>query len=165
MEDAAKKDFFPTVMETRIVDEKIYGFPMDVMPMAMYYSLKAFEDRWRSTCERSAHLRISLLSTQFATCYRSQFGASHRPPGAPTLGLFCEQLGVAFVDLGDLGHKMRPDRFCFLQLVKARNRHAVFTQVMTGAARVEVVKFVFRQSSRPITVGKKADAAKHKIQG
>src|ERR1700741_2352145 len=26
MEDAAKKDFFPSVMETRIVDEKIYGF-------------------------------------------------------------------------------------------------------------------------------------------
>src|SRR5580693_8314010 len=44
MEDAAKKDFFPNVMETRIVDEKIYGVPMDVIPLAMYYSLKAFEE-------------------------------------------------------------------------------------------------------------------------
>ena len=44
MEGAAKKDFFPNVMETRVVDEKIYGLPMDVMPMAMYYSLKAFEE-------------------------------------------------------------------------------------------------------------------------
>src|SRR6201981_3365322 len=42
MEDAAKKDFFPNVMETRIVDEKIYGVPYDVVPLAMYYSLKAF---------------------------------------------------------------------------------------------------------------------------
>jgi multiple sugar transport system substrate-binding protein len=30
-------------METRIVDEKIYGVPTDVVPLAMYYSLKAFE--------------------------------------------------------------------------------------------------------------------------
>jgi multiple sugar transport system substrate-binding protein len=44
MEDAAKKDFFPSVMETRIVDEKIYGVPMEVEPMAMFYSLKAFEE-------------------------------------------------------------------------------------------------------------------------
>src|SRR6201987_644269 len=44
MEDAAKKDFFPSVMETRIVDEKIYGVPFDVVPMAMFYSLKAFEE-------------------------------------------------------------------------------------------------------------------------
>ena len=44
MEDAAKKDFFPNVMETRIVDEKIYGVPYDVVPLAMFYSLKAFEE-------------------------------------------------------------------------------------------------------------------------
>jgi multiple sugar transport system substrate-binding protein len=44
MEDAAKKDFFPSVMETRIVDEKIYGVPMDVEPLAMFYSLRAFEE-------------------------------------------------------------------------------------------------------------------------
>ena len=39
-----KKDFFPSVVETRIVDEKIYAVPMDVIPLAMYYSLKAFEE-------------------------------------------------------------------------------------------------------------------------
>ena len=44
VEEAAKKDFFPSVMETRIVDEKIYGIPIDVVPLAMYYSLKAFEE-------------------------------------------------------------------------------------------------------------------------
>jgi multiple sugar transport system substrate-binding protein len=44
MEDAAKKDFFPNVMETRIVDQKIYGVPFDVVPLAMFYSLKAFEE-------------------------------------------------------------------------------------------------------------------------
>jgi len=44
MEDAAKKDFFDNVMETRIVDGKIYGLPMEVEPMAMYYSHKAFSD-------------------------------------------------------------------------------------------------------------------------
>ena len=44
MEDAAKRDFFPNVMKTRIVDEKIYGVPIDVVPLAMYYSLKAFEE-------------------------------------------------------------------------------------------------------------------------
>ena len=31
-------------METRIVDDKIYGLPMEVEPMAMYYSVKAFQE-------------------------------------------------------------------------------------------------------------------------
>ena len=44
MEDAAKKDFFDNVMETRMVDGKIYGLPMEVEPMAMYYSQKAFSE-------------------------------------------------------------------------------------------------------------------------
>jgi multiple sugar transport system substrate-binding protein len=44
MEEEAKKDFFPNVMETRIVDDKIYGLPMEVEPMAMYYSVKAFQE-------------------------------------------------------------------------------------------------------------------------
>ena len=44
MEDAAKNDFFPNVMETRIVDEKIYGVPYDVVPLAMFYGVKAFEE-------------------------------------------------------------------------------------------------------------------------
>src|SRR6516165_7347415 len=44
MEEAAKKDFFPSVMETRIVNEKIYGVPYEVLPLAMFYSVKAFEE-------------------------------------------------------------------------------------------------------------------------
>ena len=44
MEDAAKNDFSKNVMETRIVDGKIYGLPMEAEPMAMYYSEKAFAD-------------------------------------------------------------------------------------------------------------------------
>jgi multiple sugar transport system substrate-binding protein len=44
MSEEARRDFFPNVMETRIVDGKIYGLPMEVEPMAMYYSVKAFQD-------------------------------------------------------------------------------------------------------------------------
>src|ERR1700722_7682224 len=44
IEDAAKEDFFPNVMATRIVNEKIYGVPFDVVPLAMFYSIKAFEE-------------------------------------------------------------------------------------------------------------------------
>jgi multiple sugar transport system substrate-binding protein len=44
MEEAAIKDFFPNVMRTREVDGKIYGLPMEVEPMGMYYGVKAFEE-------------------------------------------------------------------------------------------------------------------------
>src|SRR6516225_10078398 len=44
MEEAAKKDFFPSVMETRIVNEKIYGVPFEAVPLAMFYSIQAFEE-------------------------------------------------------------------------------------------------------------------------
>src|SRR6516225_7097287 len=44
MEDATKKDFFPSVMETRIVDEKIYGLPFEAVPLAVFYSIQAFEE-------------------------------------------------------------------------------------------------------------------------
>jgi multiple sugar transport system substrate-binding protein len=40
----AQNDFYPSVMATRIVDGKIYGIPMEVEPMAIYYSVKAFEE-------------------------------------------------------------------------------------------------------------------------
>lgn len=40
----AQADFYPDVMGTRIVDGKIYGLPMEVEPMAMYYSQKAWDD-------------------------------------------------------------------------------------------------------------------------
>jgi multiple sugar transport system substrate-binding protein len=41
---AMRADFLESVLATRIVDGKIYGLPMDVEPMAMYYSVKAFEE-------------------------------------------------------------------------------------------------------------------------
>ena len=42
--DAAKADFPKSVIANRMVDGKIYGIPMEVEPMAFYYSIKAFED-------------------------------------------------------------------------------------------------------------------------
>jgi multiple sugar transport system substrate-binding protein len=44
MEEDAKNDFYENVMTTRTVDGKYYALPMEVEPMAMYYSVKAFED-------------------------------------------------------------------------------------------------------------------------
>jgi multiple sugar transport system substrate-binding protein len=44
MDPAAIADFPKSVIGTRAVDGKIYGLPMEVEPMAMYYSVKAFED-------------------------------------------------------------------------------------------------------------------------
>lgn len=41
---AAQADFPESVIANRMVDGKIYGIPMEVEPMAMYYSVKAFED-------------------------------------------------------------------------------------------------------------------------
>ncbi|MBO0827998.1 MAG: sugar ABC transporter substrate-binding protein, partial [Streptosporangiales bacterium] len=39
----AQQDFFPNVMKTRTVDGKIHALPMEVEPMAFFYSVKAFE--------------------------------------------------------------------------------------------------------------------------
>jgi multiple sugar transport system substrate-binding protein len=44
IDDATKADFPESVIANRMVDNKIYGVPMEVEPMAMYYSIKAFED-------------------------------------------------------------------------------------------------------------------------
>jgi multiple sugar transport system substrate-binding protein len=44
MEEEAKNDFYENVMTTRTVDGTIYALPMEVEPMAMYYSVKAFEE-------------------------------------------------------------------------------------------------------------------------
>jgi multiple sugar transport system substrate-binding protein len=43
MDKAAQDDFFPDVIASRVVDGKIYGLPMEVEPMAMYYSLDAWQ--------------------------------------------------------------------------------------------------------------------------
>ncbi len=44
IEDAAKADFPESVIANRMVDGAIYGIPMEVEPMAMYYSIPAFEE-------------------------------------------------------------------------------------------------------------------------
>jgi multiple sugar transport system substrate-binding protein len=43
MEQAAIDDFYPGVIASRMVDGKVYALPMEVEPMAMYYSVEAFE--------------------------------------------------------------------------------------------------------------------------
>jgi len=40
---AARADFPESVIASRMVGGKVYGIPMEVEPMAMYYSVKAFE--------------------------------------------------------------------------------------------------------------------------
>lgn len=44
MEQAAIDDFYEGVIASRMVDNKVYALPMEVEPMAMYYSVKAFDD-------------------------------------------------------------------------------------------------------------------------
>lgn len=44
MEQEAIDDFFPDVLATRMVDDKVFGLPMEVEPMAMYYGLQAWEE-------------------------------------------------------------------------------------------------------------------------
>ncbi|GHO46529.1 ABC transporter substrate-binding protein [Ktedonospora formicarum] len=39
----AQSDLYPDVMSTRTIDGKIYAVPMEVEPMAFYYSIEAFE--------------------------------------------------------------------------------------------------------------------------
>jgi multiple sugar transport system substrate-binding protein len=44
MEQEAIDDFFPDVLASRIVDDKVYGLPMEVEPMAMYYDMAAWDE-------------------------------------------------------------------------------------------------------------------------
>jgi multiple sugar transport system substrate-binding protein len=44
MEQSARDDFLPSVIANRMVDGKIYGLPFEVEPMAMYYSVDAFNE-------------------------------------------------------------------------------------------------------------------------
>src|ERR1700751_2484042 len=44
MEQSARDDFLPSVIANRMVDGKIYGLPYEVEPMAMYYSVDAFNE-------------------------------------------------------------------------------------------------------------------------
>jgi multiple sugar transport system substrate-binding protein len=44
IEKSAQDDFFPSVIANRMVNGKIYGLPYEVEPMAMYYSIDAFNE-------------------------------------------------------------------------------------------------------------------------
>jgi multiple sugar transport system substrate-binding protein len=44
MEQEAIDDFFPDVLATRMVDGKVFGLPMEVEPMAFYFSTAAWEE-------------------------------------------------------------------------------------------------------------------------
>jgi multiple sugar transport system substrate-binding protein len=44
MDQAAISDFYEGVIASRMVDGKIYALPMEVEPMAMYYSMDAWEE-------------------------------------------------------------------------------------------------------------------------
>jgi multiple sugar transport system substrate-binding protein len=43
LSSAAKNDYVPGVLDTRMVDGKVYGLPMEIEPLAMYYDINAFE--------------------------------------------------------------------------------------------------------------------------
>jgi multiple sugar transport system substrate-binding protein len=42
--DEAMADLFPEVRATREVEDGLYAVPMEVEPMAMFYSVQAFEE-------------------------------------------------------------------------------------------------------------------------
>ncbi|MBA2468950.1 MAG: extracellular solute-binding protein, partial [Chloroflexia bacterium] len=44
LEPEAQADFYPDIMATRMVNDQILGLPMEVEPVAMFYSVKAFEE-------------------------------------------------------------------------------------------------------------------------
>jgi multiple sugar transport system substrate-binding protein len=44
MDQAAIDDFYEGVLASRKVDDKVYALPMEVEPMAMYYSMDAWEE-------------------------------------------------------------------------------------------------------------------------
>lgn len=44
LDPAAMADFLPDVIANRMVDDKVFGLPMEVEPMAMYYSVSAWND-------------------------------------------------------------------------------------------------------------------------
>ena len=44
LDPAAQADYLPDVIANRMVDNKVFGLPMEVEPMAMYYSVSAWND-------------------------------------------------------------------------------------------------------------------------
>lgn len=62
MEQPAIDDFYEGVIASRMVDGKVYALPMEVEPMAMYYSVDAFEEAGLS----EADVSVTSLKLQYA---------------------------------------------------------------------------------------------------
>lgn len=43
LEPGVREDFLPEVLDTRLVDGRVYGLPMEIEPLALYYGERAFE--------------------------------------------------------------------------------------------------------------------------
>ncbi|GAA3366376.1 ABC transporter substrate-binding protein [Saccharopolyspora gregorii] len=43
LEPGVREDFLPEVLATRLVDDRVYGLPMEIEPLALFYSEDAFE--------------------------------------------------------------------------------------------------------------------------
>ncbi|WP_263248848.1 ABC transporter substrate-binding protein [Saccharopolyspora rosea] len=43
LDPGVREDFLPEVLQTRLVDGRVYGLPMEIEPLALYYSEAAFE--------------------------------------------------------------------------------------------------------------------------
>jgi multiple sugar transport system substrate-binding protein len=64
VEDAAKKDFLPSVMETRTVDEKIYGVPSTSYPWRCF---TASRHSRRPVCRRAISRKPGISSSKSRT--------------------------------------------------------------------------------------------------
>jgi len=69
----AVADYIDGVLDTRKVDGKIYGLPMEVEPLAMYYSLQAFEKAGLSEADIPKTWE-QLLAVARKLTKRDQFG-------------------------------------------------------------------------------------------
>ncbi|TWG08778.1 ABC transporter substrate-binding protein [Saccharopolyspora dendranthemae] len=45
LDPAVRADFLPQVLETRLVDDRVFGLPMEIEPLALYYSEEIFEQQ------------------------------------------------------------------------------------------------------------------------
>ena len=102
----AKADFPESVIANRMVDGKIFGVPMEVEPMAMYYSVKAFEEAKNRSLARVNEFGLSHVPAPWVPDHVRQWralaGEDFWPygiePNRPTLEAFLQygfEQGVA----------------------------------------------------------------------
>lgn len=77
----ARADFYPELMATRMVGDRIYALPMGGGPLAMYYSVRAFEDAGLSEGDIPTTWE-SMLTVADRLNRRGMFGSLFEPvPG------------------------------------------------------------------------------------